>query len=105
MNVLNQGKAKSKKIPVPGIVYILWTSLILVFLFIAIPIANIGHTGGEQIPLTLFVYSIIPSIWGYFIISLITSIIYPSWFKKYWIINLIVFLSSGYFLLHHYFIQ
>jgi hypothetical protein len=84
-----------KRFSLPGIIYITWTGLLLFFVFVIIPIANIGHSGGEQIPLTLFAYAISFAIVGYFIISILTSIIFDKWIKKYWILNLLVFLITG----------
>lgn len=84
-----------KRFSIPGIIYITWTGLLLFFIFVIIPIENIGHSGGEQIPLTLFAYAISIAIGGYFSISILTSIIFDKWIKKYWLLNLIVFLITG----------
>jgi hypothetical protein len=45
--------------------------------------------------LTLLASAIGIAIGGYFIISILTSIIFDKWIKKYWILNLIVFLITG----------
>ncbi len=82
----------------PHFIYIAWTILVLGFLFIGIPVANIGHSGGEQIPLTLLAYSIQPILIGYLLISIFTSIIFLDRFKKYWFLNLIVFSLTAYLL-------
>ena len=66
--------------------------MILLFLFIGIPTANIGHSGGEQIPLTLIAYSILPILIGYLVISVLTTVYFKVWFRKYWLLNVSVFL-------------
>lgn len=98
-----QTEQKARKFWKPGLIYLGWTALILFFCFVVIPIANIGHSGGEQIPLTLLAYAIEPAIWGYLFISILTSILFKKWFQKYWIINLIVFSISGFILGSYYF--
>ena len=98
-----QTELKTKRFSIPGIIYLSWTGLILFFCFIVIPLANTGHYGGEQVPLTLLAYAVGPAIWGYFLISILTSIIFNKWFKIYWILNLIVFLVTGLILWSYYF--
>ena len=92
---MNRTDSNPKRFSIPGIIYMTWTGLLLFFIFVIIPIANIGHSGGEQIPLTLLASAIGIAIGGYFIISILTSIIFDKWIKKYWILNLIVFLITG----------
>ncbi len=87
------------------IAYISWTALFLIFCFVVIPIANIGHSGGEQVPLTLLSYSLEYLIWGYFLISFLTSIIFKKKAKKYIIFNLIIFLITGLILSTYYFMN
>ncbi len=92
---MNKPDSNPKGFSIPWIIYITWTGLFLLFIFVIIPIENIGHSGGEQIPLTLLAYAVSIAIGGYFIISILTSIIFDKWIKKYWIFNLIVFLITG----------
>ncbi len=42
----------------PWIIYIIWTGLILFFCIVVIPLADIGHSGGEQVPFTLFAFAV-----------------------------------------------
>lgn len=100
---MNQKEQQEKRFWLPAVIYLAWTVLILFFCFVVIPIANIGHSGGEQVPLTLLAYSILPALWGYFLISIITSILFKKWFEKYWILNLIVFSVMGFILGNYYF--
>ena len=80
-----------KKYLKPHIIYLTWTLLAVIFWFVVIPIASIGHSGGEQVPLTLLAESLGPITLGYFTISILTTILFKDWFKKYWIVNLIIF--------------
>lgn len=90
-----------KKYIKPHVIYLSWTIMILIFWFIGIPIANIGHSGGEQIPLTLLAYSIGPVIIGYLLISILTTIFFKVWFRKYWLLNVIVFLAASFILISY----
>jgi len=85
----------------PHVIYLTWTILILLFWFIGIPIADIGHAGGEQIPMTLFAYSIAPIIWGYFTISILVTIFFRDWFRNYWIVNVIIFSATAFLLIKY----
>ncbi len=87
---------KQRRLSTPWLIYIIWTGLILFFCIVVIPLADIGHSGGEQVPFTLLAYAVESAIWGYFLISIVTSIIFNKWFKKYWIINLLVFFFTGF---------
>ena len=80
---------------IPGLIYFIWTAFILVFIFIVIPISSIGHSGGEQVPFTLLAYAVEVATWGYFILSILISILFTAWTRKYWIINLLLFLITG----------
>jgi uncharacterized membrane protein len=99
---MNQTETTSKKRSIPGILYITWTCLFVIFVLVGIPIANMGHSGGEQIPMTLFAYAIETLFWGYFGTSILTSMIFYKWFKEYWLLNLLIFLVSGLLLLAGY---
>jgi len=68
----------------------------LVFFFIGIPVLNFGNK--VQLPFShaLIAFAILMVV--LFIISIFTTLVYWAWFKKYWYINLMVGLSSGYFI-------
>lgn len=99
---MDNTKTKPKYSP-PGIIYLAWTGLFLFFCFIVIPFASMGHSGGEQVPLTLFAFAIGPTIWGYFLISIITTLFFRKWLKNYWILNTLIFLITGLILINNYF--
>ncbi len=77
--------------------------LFLLFCFAIIPIADIGHSGGEQIPLILFGESINYAVVIFFLVSIITTFTHRKWFKNNWYINLLIFLISGYLIIAGYF--
>ncbi len=76
-----------------------WLLLLLVVSIIITPILYITTVGGEQRPLTFLVYMITLAVYGTFILSIVTSFIYFDWFKKYWYINPLFFILSGYYVI------
>lgn len=77
----------------------LYCFLLFVAFCFAIPFLSKGAPGGEQKPITLLALAINYLCYSYFILSIITSIIYISWFKKYWFVNLLIFLFIGYLMI------
>jgi len=57
-----------------------------------IPILSKGSYGGEQKQFTLIEHAYVLLVYGLLILSFVTSIIFWSWFKKYWYINVGIFL-------------
>jgi hypothetical protein len=88
-----------KKYIKPHIIYLTWSLLILLFWFVVIPIADYGHSGGEQVIMTLLAYSLKPIILGYFTISILTTLLFRSWFRKYWFVNVMIFSITTYLLI------
>ena len=86
----------------PWKLYLVWILLFLLFCFIGIPILNKGHSGGEQIPLILLSYSIEYFIYGLLAISLLTPLIYPNWFRKYWYVSFGIAFICLYFIISIY---
>ena len=72
---------------IPEKIYMFFLLLVVAFCIIGIPIFSIGHSSGEQVPFTLFVIVLSITQYGLFAISVITSILYFEWAKKYWFIN------------------
>jgi len=92
-------KSIMKKYIKPHIIYLTWSLLILLFWFVVIPIADYGHSGGEQVIMTLLAYSLKPIILGYFTISILTTLLFRSWFRKYWFVNVMIFSITTYLLI------
>jgi lysylphosphatidylglycerol synthetase-like protein (DUF2156 family) len=80
-----------------------WIVLCVLFCFTVIPIASIGHSAGEQIPLTYLSYVLSVLIHGLFIICVASSFIYKKWMKEYWMLNLIILICVGYYGLYNYY--
>ena len=95
LNITKQTVNKNKLRLTPKLIHIIWGGLIIFFLFVFIPIKSIGYSGGEQVPLTLLADAVQWIIWGYFLISIITTMAFFEWFKKYWIINVLIFIITG----------
>lgn len=76
-----------------------WLLLLIVISIIVIPILFATTVGGEQRPLTFLVYMILFFVYGILILSIITPVFYFDWFKKYWYINLLFFVLSGYYVI------
>jgi hypothetical protein len=72
-------------------VYLSAIFVIVAFCFIGIPILSIGSYGGEQKPFVLLSHAIDWSVYGFLILSFLTSFIFWNWFKKYWYINVSIF--------------
>ncbi|MES2278260.1 MAG: hypothetical protein V4592_19675 [Bacteroidota bacterium] len=70
--------------------YLLWIIVLILFFFIGIPILSVGHSGGEQRPLTLLGYVSDITIFGFILISLVSPILYWKWYKKHSFVLLIV---------------
>jgi hypothetical protein len=94
MAILSGNKSMKKYLKNPISIYLLWGMLFGLF-SLAIPILSIGHSGGEQRPLTLFAYALNILFYGFFVLSIITTFLFLRWFKKYWYINVFIFLTSG----------
>ncbi len=92
---MDKTENKNKLRLTPKLIHIIWGGLIILYLFVFIPIKSIGHSGGEQVPLTLLAYALQWIIWGYFLISIVTAVTFFDWFKKYWIINVLIFILTG----------
>jgi hypothetical protein len=71
---------------------------IVLFCFICIPLANIDHSDGEQIALTLLAYGFNVLIYVLLASCIINMLLFWKWVKKYWPINLLIFLFCIYML-------
>jgi len=83
----------------PAKIYLVWSVLLGLFCFIGIPILSIGSSGGEQKPLTLLADALDIAVYGFFVISILTSILFSGWFKKYWYVNMLVMLITGFIII------
>jgi hypothetical protein len=82
----------------PAGIYTLWMLLWFAYCFVGIPLLSINTSGGEQKPLIYFANSIYILLYGFASISILTSFLFLKWFKKYWYLNLLVFLITGFIL-------
>ncbi|OAQ40182.1 hypothetical protein A5893_17415 [Pedobacter psychrophilus] len=80
-----------KLIKSPTGIYALTFIIFFVFCIIFVPLLSIGHSGGEQVPMTLLAYAFTYLHYSLICVSILTSIIFRTWFKKYWFINLTIF--------------
>jgi phosphotransferase system glucose/maltose/N-acetylglucosamine-specific IIC component len=71
-------------------IYLLWFIILFLFCIIGIPLLSIGHSGGEQRPFILLGYTADIAVFGLIIISLISPLLYWSWYKKYEFIPLLI---------------
>jgi glucan phosphoethanolaminetransferase (alkaline phosphatase superfamily) len=74
-----------------------WLAALVIAGLIIIPILFATTTAGEQKPLTFLVYLWLMALWGTVILAVITPFFYFTWFKKYWLINLLLFLFAAYY--------
>jgi hypothetical protein len=71
----------------------------LVFTFIGIPLLSRGHSGGEQVPLTLLADQLLYSTYYFLFLSILTTILYWEWFKRTWYINVAIFVLTSFFVI------
>ncbi len=71
-------------------IYLLWILLLLFFCVVGIPFLSMGHSGGEQVPLTLIGHTANIAVIGFVLISIISPILYWRWYMKYMFIPLII---------------
>ncbi len=83
----------------PGKIYLLGLLIFFLFCFVCIPILSIGHSGGEQVPLILLSYAVDYLVYGLLLISILTSLVYRNWVKKYWYVNVVVFCITAYLII------
>ena len=88
-------ESKRKKVSTPALIYFIGIGCMIIYFILIIPISSVGHSGGEQVPLTMFAKGLEIFSWGFFIISIITSFIDKEWFKIFWPLNLVIFLMTG----------
>lgn len=81
----------NKKWLTPPKVYFIWTLLYVVFLIIGVPLYSIGHSDGEQRPLSFIAYSIYFFSYGIILISfIVVPLFFKGWFKRHWLINILL---------------
>jgi len=97
-HILLMVKNLIKTINNPVKIYLIWFLLIILFCIIGIPILSMNKSGGEQVPLILLGYAIGSLVYGFFIISILTSL-KLEWFKKYWYVNILVFLITSFLII------
>jgi len=83
----------SKLINNPVKIYLVWVSCVVLFCVLGIPLLSINRSGGEQVPFSLLSLAIKIFIYGLNLLSVILSF-KIDWLKKYWLLNLIVFLIT-----------
>ena len=85
---------KSKLINNPIKIYFWWIVLCVFFCIIGYdPIVSFFETPGSEFGLVFLGDMIIITILGLFLLSVLTSLRHE-WFKKYWWLNLIIFIST-----------
>lgn len=75
-----------------------WLVIILVTTLMGMIFLSNSSSGGEQLPMT-FLGEMLPiALYGVLIISVISSFLFKGQFKKYWLLNLLLIVISGYLL-------
>jgi len=80
----------------PARIYGVSVVCFLIFFFVGIPVLNFGNNVPLPFGHALTGFAVFMVV--LFIISIFTTAVYWAWFKKYWYINVIVGLGSGYFI-------
>jgi hypothetical protein len=71
-------------------IYLLWLLLLLLFCFIGVPLLSIGYAGGEQRPFILLANTMDVAVGGLIILSMLSPILFWSWYKRYMFIPLVI---------------
>ena len=87
-----------KLIKNPLRIYLTWFTMVILFCLLGIPFLSRNSSGGEQKQLIYLGYALETAVYGLLSISIITSM-NINWFKKYWFVNIPVFMVSGYLIL------
>jgi hypothetical protein len=95
-------RANKKYFTAPNL-YILWAIIAGVAIVVVPLILGLTSSGGEQKPLTWIALAIEPIVWGFFFLSVLTTLIFQDWVKRYWYINLLVFGLTAWILFSYYF--
>jgi len=72
-----------------------WVLLVIATDIIAIPILYLKTVGGEQLPLVFLMNSIDILAYGVLILSIISSLFYVKWTRKFWYLSLFFLLMSS----------
>jgi hypothetical protein len=80
----------------PSIVMLLWLFGFPLLLIVFSLVRGIGHSGGEQVPLSTFARGLPIYVLGSPIIIAACSIYFFSWFKRHFIVLTALFLFFGY---------
>jgi cell division protein FtsW (lipid II flippase) len=75
------------------------------FAFIGIALLSQGHSGGEEVPITLLNNALTWFVYGLLIISIVTPFFYRTWVRKYWYVNLLIATLCIYIILSVYFLN
>jgi hypothetical protein len=75
-------------------IILLWiTGMFIIGCFVVVP-KFFSSWGGEQTPLTSLAYLILITTYGVLLLSIFTALIYFTWFKKYWYVNVFFLLVT-----------
>lgn len=72
--------------------------MIVLFCVVGIPLLSGISSGGEQKQLIYLANAVETGVYGSFFISIITSM-KACWFKKYWYLNIPIFLVTGFLII------
>jgi hypothetical protein len=78
----------------PTGIYKLCLMLFVIFC-VSIPFLSRGYVGGDQRPLILLAYAVDVLVYGFFILSIFTTVLFWRWFKKHWYLNALIFVITG----------
>ena len=87
-----------KLIKNPLRIYLAWLLLIITCCIVIAPILSNSYSGGEQKLFTYIAYIVEIGVYGFFFISIFTSF-YVIWLKKFWYVNIPIFIITGYLII------
>jgi len=83
----------------PWVIYLSWIILFVLFTFIGIPSLSKGYNDVGEKPLILFSYALNVFIYGMFVISIFIPFAYRGWFRKYWLLTILVVVTCIYLII------
>jgi hypothetical protein len=94
---MHQTNNKKREYTIPVIIYAAWSGIFLFYIFLLIRVGRWSGSGNQQEILQVSAKVTGIAVKGYFVISILTSFLDFIWFRRFWYVNLLVFLVTGIF--------
>lgn len=89
---------KIKLVSIPLKIYSYIVIAFILFCFLVVPLANIGHSGGEQVAMLCLAYGLNAFVYILLAACIFNTFSFWTWSKTFWPINILTFLFCIYML-------